>query len=143
MVYDIYVLDYQRLCTMIKKLFVVFIISISLLGSTNSDAFEMDPRVKTFLVMNAYGAVGGFLLGSATLAFDAPGRAPFIGASLGLYAGLIFGSYVVVTHHIEEDRRLNPQNYIEEDTGAYNAIQGEMGTDNYEYYPREKVLFFS
>ena len=127
---------------MIKKIFLVTLIATSLGTPIESKAFELDPRVKTFLVMNAYGAVGGFLLGSATLAFDAPGRAPFIGASLGLYAGLVFGSYVVVTHHIEEDRRLNPQNYMDEESGGYNDMQNQMSTDNYEYYPNQKGPVF-
>ena len=105
----------------------------------DSKAFEIDPRVKTFLIMNAYGAVGGLLLGGATLAFDAPGRAPFIGASLGLYAGLIFGSYVVITHKIEEDRRMNPQNYLDEGSGGgYGDIENQLEAQPYEYMPREK-----
>tara|TARA_B100000927_G_scaffold288449_1_gene283072 strand:+ start:422 stop:832 length:411 start_codon:yes stop_codon:yes gene_type:complete len=127
---------------MIKKFFLVIIISITLGAPKEIKAFELDPRVKTFLIMNTYGAVGGFLLGSATLAFDAPGRAPFIGASLGLYAGLIFGSYVVVTHHIEEDRRLNPQNYIDGSSGGYNDMDNQISTDNYEYYPEPKGPVF-
>lgn len=111
---------------------------LSTLRPLDAKAFELDPRVKTFLIMNAYGAVGGLLLGTATLAFDAPGRAPFIGASLGLYAGLIFGSYVVVTHKIEEDRRLNPQNYMEDESGGYGDIENQLEAQPYEYAPGEK-----
>lgn len=68
----------------------------------------LDPRIKALAIMAGYGAAGGFLLGTASLAFDAPGRAPFIGASLGLYAGILFGTYVVVTHAIKKHRMQNP-----------------------------------
>tara|TARA_B100000925_G_scaffold291317_1_gene278939 strand:- start:3361 stop:3777 length:417 start_codon:yes stop_codon:yes gene_type:complete len=123
---------------MLRKMTLILFIMLSTLRPLDAKAFELDPRVKTFLIMNAYGAVGGLLLGTATLAFDAPGRAPFIGASLGLYAGLIFGSYVVVTHKIEEDRRLNPQNYMEDESGGYGDIENQLEAQPYEYAPGEK-----
>ena len=116
--------------------------------SAPAKSFEVDPRVKTFLVMNAYGAVGGFLLGSATLAFDAPGRAPFIGASLGLYAGLLFGGYVVVSHHIDQDKKLNPQDYIDEvgdDEGGYGDLPNQMINERVNPLsgrPRDVPLFY-
>tara|TARA_X000000950_G_C13670196_1_gene559624 strand:- start:18 stop:464 length:447 start_codon:yes stop_codon:yes gene_type:complete len=97
-----------------------------LFTSPKVKAFEIDPRVKTFLVMNAYGVVGGLLLGSATLAFGTSGRSPFIGASLGLYAGLAFGGYVVVSHHMDEDRRLNPQNYEDEGLDDYGDMTNQI-----------------
>ena len=125
---------------MFKKFALFLFLSLVVVKPINSFGFEIDPRVKTFLIMNAYGAVGGMLLGTATLAFDAPGRAPFIGASLGLYAGLIFGSYVVITHKIEEDRRLNPQNYLEDDGGGYGDISNQLEAQPYEYMPREKPI---
>ena len=125
---------------MLKKLFLILFFALLMTKPLKSEAFEIDPRVKTFLIMNAYGAVGGLLLGGATIAFDAPGRAPFIGASLGLYAGLIFGSYVVITHKIEEDRRMNPQNYIEDDSsGGYGDIENQLEAQPYEYMPGEKL----
>ena len=125
---------------MCKKIFFIIALTFLTFKPVSAQAFDIDPRVKTFLIMNAYGAVGGLLLGGATLAFDAPGRAPFIGASLGLYAGLIFGSYVVITHKIEEDRRLNPQNYIEDDSaGGYGDIENQLEAQPYEYMPGEKL----
>jgi len=125
---------------MLKNFTIIAILSLFMFSPLKAKAFELDPRVKTFLIMNSYGAVGGLLLGSATLAFDAPGRAPFIGASLGLYAGLIFGSYVVITHKIEEDRRLNPQNYIDDESGGgYGDVQSQLEAQPYEYMPGEKM----
>ncbi|MBI2519126.1 MAG: hypothetical protein HYV97_01855 [Bdellovibrio sp.] len=68
----------------------------------------LDPRMKALGMMAVYGTAGGFLLGTAALAFDAPGRSPFIGASLGLYAGILFGTYVVVTYAVKKHKLENP-----------------------------------
>lgn len=69
----------------------------------------MDPKVRVVASTALYGTVGGALLGTASLAFGAKGRAVAIGASVGLYAGLIFGSYVVVTHQMQKNRYQNPE----------------------------------
>ena len=53
--------------------------------------------------MALYGTIGGSLLGTATLAFGNSARAIAQGASLGLYAGLIFGSYVVLSHGFQRE----------------------------------------
>lgn len=88
---------------------------------------KLNPKIKAFLLMTTYGTVGGFLLGSASLAFETPGRAPFIGASLGLYAGLAFGSYVLVSHYVEKDRKLNPHKYIDEPVQSdYGELPNQM-----------------
>ena len=68
---------------------------------------EVDPRVKIVGQVALYGTAGGALLGLATLAFDGEGRNIAKGASLGLYAGLIFGAYVVVSHY----QKLKGQTY--------------------------------
>lgn len=60
---------------------------------------QMDPKAKAFLTVSAYGAAGGALLGVASMAFGTSSRAIAQGASLGLYAGLLFGTYVIVSHH--------------------------------------------
>lgn len=93
-----------------KKLLVIVSLFLSfqiLLPSQEAKA-QMDPRITALGSMAVYGATGGLLLGTAALAFDAPGRSPFIGASLGLYAGIIFGTYIVVTHAIKKHRLENP-----------------------------------
>lgn len=58
----------------------------------------VDPKTKAFLVISGYGATGGALLGLASMAFGAKPRAIAQGASLGLYAGLLFAGYVLYTH---------------------------------------------
>ena len=61
-------------------------------------AEAMPAKLKAVLTCAGYGTVGGALLGTAAMAFGAEPRAIAVGASLGLYAGLIFGSYVILSH---------------------------------------------
>ena len=61
-------------------------------------AHAMDAKSKAFMVICTYGTVGGALLGFATMAFGTNSRAIAQGASLGLYAGIAFGSYVIMSH---------------------------------------------
>lgn len=72
------------------------------LMSPKVQAQSIDPRTKAVLTMAAYGTAGGALLGTASLAFGTKGRAVAIGASLGLYAGLIFGSYIIINHRMQQ-----------------------------------------
>ena len=74
---------------------------------------EIPPKAKAFLVVTGYGTVGGALLGFASMAFGTNSRAIAQGASLGLYAGIIFGTYVLVSHH----RAMNP---APQDYNPYN-----------------------
>lgn len=69
----------------------------------------MDPRAKAIGTMTVYGTVGGALLGTAALAFDAGPRSVARGASLGLYAGLLFGAYVVLSYAYRKHQRENPR----------------------------------
>lgn len=62
-------------------------------------AHAIEAKQKAFLVMAGYGTVGGALLGFASMAFGTNSRAIAQGASLGLYAGIIFGAYVISSHH--------------------------------------------
>lgn len=75
----------------------------------------MDPRVKAMATMAAYGTVGGALLGTASLAFGTEGRAVAVGASLGLYAGLIFGSYVIVSHQLQQNNYYDREEPVRQD----------------------------
>jgi hypothetical protein len=86
-----------------KKLAVLFLVfSLTLVTTQNSyaqdDKSVMTPKLKAFLIVSAYGTALGALLGVASLAFDAKERAIAQGASLGLYAGIIFGIYIVTQH---------------------------------------------
>lgn len=80
-----------------KKLLVSLII-LSALITPVKQAHALDAKGKAFLVICTYGTVGGALLGFATMAFGTNSRAIAQGASLGLYAGIAFGSYVIASH---------------------------------------------
>lgn len=51
------------------------------------------------MTITAYGTAGGALMGAASMAFGGTTRNIAQGASLGLYAGILFGAYVLVSHH--------------------------------------------
>jgi hypothetical protein len=93
----------QRFITLInmRKIFcslMVLLVTLTMTFSNGARA-EMPAKAKAFLTMAGYGAGGGALLGAASLAFGASPRAIAQGASLGLYAGIFFGAYILVSHH--------------------------------------------
>ncbi len=113
----------------LKKLCIVILFALS---TTSPARAEMDVRIKALGAMALYGTVGGALLGTASLAFGADGRSVAKGASLGLYAGLLFGSYVVVSHAYKKHRMENPtpqENYYPGVDSPYE--QGAPGGDPY------------
>ncbi|MGE3608168.1 MAG: hypothetical protein AB7I27_01175 [Bacteriovoracaceae bacterium] len=81
----------------IKFLFALFI-TFSLVTPQVARA-EMPAKARAFLTIVGYGTAGGALLGAASTAFGTSSRAIAQGASLGLYAGILFGTYVLVSHH--------------------------------------------
>jgi hypothetical protein len=103
-------------------LLVVFF--FSLLPIRNAHA-EIPVKARAFITMAAYGAGGGALVGAASLAFGATGRAVAQGASLGLYAGILFGTYVLVAHH---NRR---QGYYDDNSSPYRQSSDIYG-DGYQ-----------
>lgn len=81
-----------------KTLALLILFSFVLLKPETSQA-QVPPKVKAFLTICGYGAGGGAILGAASTAFGTNARAIPQGASLGLYAGILFGTYVLVSHH--------------------------------------------
>jgi hypothetical protein len=79
-----------------KKLLLALFICTSLL--TPKTTYALDAKAKAFAVICGYGTVGGALLGFASMAFGANSRAIAQGASLGLYTGIIFGTYVLTSY---------------------------------------------
>lgn len=76
----------------------VVIFSLAVLKPQDARA-EMPVKAKAMLTIVGYGTAGGAILGAASMAFGTSSRAIAQGASLGLYAGIIFGTYVLVSHH--------------------------------------------
>lgn len=103
------------------------------------------PKAKVILTMAGYGAVGGALLGVASLAFDAKARAVAQGASLGLYAGFLFGGYIVISHHYQLHDGIG---YLD---GVYSDDPPESDIDELRfwqemipsaYHPEFQIEFF-
>jgi hypothetical protein len=82
---------------------------------------ELPPKARAMITILAYGTAGGALLGAASTAFGGTSRSIAQGASLGLYASILFGTYVLVSHHQRSsgyyDDRSSP--YSRESTDVY------------------------
>ena len=88
---------------------------------------EMPVKAKAFLTIAGYGAAGGAILGAASMAFGTSSRAIAQGASLGLYAGILFGTYVLVSHH---NKRYGSYEDSSSPYGESNDIYGDEYQDN-------------
>lgn len=116
-----------------KKILVSFSICFSLLFSTSS--FAMDPKLKILGTMSGYGIVGGALLGAAAMAFGTSSRSIAKGASLGLYGGLIFGTYIILSYEMKK-RNFNEQpreDYYPDSRSPYEDGQSFLAPDLNEY----------
>ncbi len=109
-----------------NKFLVSIILGFSLLFTTS--AFAVDPKLKILGTMSGYGIVGGALLGTASMAFGGSGRAIARGASLGLYGGLIFGTYVILSYEMKK-RGFNDQpreDYYPDSRSPYEEPQSNL-----------------
>jgi len=128
----------------LKVLLIACFLIISNFLCLNRAQAELDPKVKVVATMAAYGTAGGALLGFASMAFKSNGRAIFQGASLGLWAGLIFGGYVVISHSIRQSRGTSypsgddteESQYPEDDQGPYQGSYNQSADrGGYAYNP--------
>lgn len=94
-----------------RYLFLKFVLILSLFSATfvPQKSHALDAKVSAVILMASYGTIGGALLGTASLAFGAEGRSVAKGASIGLYCGLIFGGYIVLSHQLRQNRLNNPE----------------------------------
>lgn len=104
------------------------VLSMSLVTPTVAFAAPVDQAgSREFLLSCVYGTVAGTLVGAASLAFtDKPNKnlnRVARGASLGLYAGILLGFYVVYgTSEDDEDPVvLAPAPVLDETTGQMNG----------------------
>jgi hypothetical protein len=117
-----------------KKKLTILVLTLTFLFS--SSAFAIDPKLKILGTMTGYGVVGGALLGAATMAFGTSGRAIAKGASLGLYGGLIFGSYIILNYEIKK-RGFNDgsrENYYPDSRSPYEDEQSSFELLDVEEY---------
>ena len=102
--------------------YIVFSLIVSLYTPVvHAQSQGLDPRAKAVGVMALYGTTGGAMLGVAAVALGSSGRSIAKGASLGLYTGLLFGSYIVLSHYFKTNMKYrapvrNPdERYYEDD----------------------------
>lgn len=118
-----------------KKIIIASTVCFTLLFSSLSQAAGVDPKLKMVATMAGYGVVGGALLGTATLAFGSGGRSIAKGASLGLYAGILFGGYIILNYEMKK-RGFGAESkgdYYPESSGPYENDQSSMKVDLEEY----------
>lgn len=110
------------------SLFLALFITLAVVKPQHAHA-EIPVKAKAFLTIAGYGAAGGALLGLASMAFGNSSRAVAQGASLGLYAGILFGGYVLLAHHQKQvgsyDDDASPYQESKDVYGdEYNADEG-------------------
>lgn len=132
----------KSFCTLLVVLF-----TLSLMKPSEARA-EIPVKAKAFMTIVGYGTAGGALLGAASLAFGGSTRNIAQGASLGLYAGVLFGTYVLISHHQKRygsyDDRSSPyqdssdiysDEYREDEGGSSDAEAGRGG-----FFERYEVI---
>lgn len=126
------------------KLIRIVILFIFTLVSFNS--WSMDPKLKVVAESAGYGVVAGTLLGTATLAFGGEGRNIAKGASLGLYAGLIFGAYVITSYEMKKrgwGEEKNSEDYYPEDSAKFdNSVINELYAISRKEKEQQKAILF-
>lgn len=117
-----------------KKLLLSITLCFTLGFSTST--FAMDPKLKILGTMAGYGVVGGALLGTATMAFGSGARSIAKGASIGLYAGLLFGGYVIVNYEMKKrgyGAEKEQQDYYPDSRSPYEDQGSVHAVDINEY----------
>lgn len=113
-----------------RKIISAFLILITMtLAVPNKAHAEIPVKAKAFLTIVGYGTAGGAILGAATMAFGTSTRAVAQGASLGLYAGIIFGTYVLISHAQGRQGTYSDDNSVYKDSNdiygdEYNSEEG-------------------
>jgi hypothetical protein len=115
------------------SLFLALFITLAVIKPQSAQA-EIPVKAKAVLTMAGYGVASGALLGFASMAFGNSSRAVAQGASIGLYAGLLFGAYILVSHHQKQfgsyDDNSSPYQESTDVYGdEYNSEEGG-GTDD-------------
>ncbi len=124
----------------------IFLIATFFAASFNVNA-AIDPKLKIMGTMCVYGTVGGFLLGTASLAFGGEERNVFTGASLGLYAGIAFGTYVILSHMAKKGNWGGSDNsgeYYPETSSPYEVQRWNASFDKQSVQPfkRKAPIFY-
>lgn len=118
-----------------------FLISLSLICAifAGQVANAMDSKLVVVTTMAGYGVVGGALLGTATMAFGSSSRSIAKGASLGLYAGLLFGGYVVVSYEMKKRGYggESKEDYYPDSNSPYEDRRSSINLESYHLVTME------
>lgn len=123
-----------------KTIFSAFLIVLTFsLLSPNKAQAQIPVKAKAFLTIVGYGTAGGAILGAASMAFGTSTRAVAQGASLGLYAGIIFGTYVLVSHaQSRQGSYSDDSSPYKESSDIYgDEYNSEEGGENRDEKPRQ------
>ncbi len=126
-----------------KKLSSLFI-ALTLLGPLvySQPAKAMSPKTKAFMFLTLQGAGAGALLGAASIPlFDTDSKAIFQGASLGLYAGILFGGYVLWSHGARNSSNYGQQDDYYDDGNGYGSGEDDGYFDE-EQTQRSSLDFY-
>lgn len=134
-------LHYSNNMKRILRLTFLFVFTFSLMLRPQSAQAEMPAKAKAVLTIIGYGAAGGALLGAASMAFGTSSRTIAQGASLGLYAGIIFGGYVLLTLHNKKTGSYDGNSTYEESTDVYGEdYQSDEGGAGASGDPKSKFF---
>jgi len=101
-----------------KRILLALIFSFVLMTPTHASTLERS--FKTFGTSALWGSLGGALLGGAAMAFGTNVSSIAKGASLGLYAGLLYGGYLMVDYSMNNSRPNIKGRYQTPGGGGYN-----------------------
>lgn len=85
------------------KRFAILLLMALTLATGSREAHAMSRQVRGLLTLGEYGLVGGTIIGLAAYPLTGEGRSIFIGSSVGLYVGLVFGLGYVLSSNGDED----------------------------------------
>lgn len=129
-----------------KFISAILVLTVISLASVQKAQAEIPARAKAALTIIGYGTAGGALVGAATMAFGTSTRAVAQGASLGLYAGIIFSAYVLFSHQNRNRGSYDRDNTIYRESNdiygdEYNSEDGGgMGGDQSGFFNRFEAM---
>ena len=125
----LYPLNMTKILPAILMTFALTLLPLRAAFAQDDSGGALPPKAKAFLMVSAYGAGSGAILGLASMAFGTSSRAIAQGASLGLYTGLIFGTYIIISHNNRTAQpsydNSTPYQDGEDDYGDYGDEGGE------------------
>ena len=99
-----------------KLILVLLFISVTPVHSAT-----LERSFKTFGTSALWGTLGGALLGGAAMAFGTNASSIAKGASLGLYAGLLYGGYLMVDYGMNNSESDMDGRYQSPGGGGYDS----------------------